>query len=279
MQVQFLGVRGSTPAPGADFVRYGGNTSSVAMGRPGERPDLLLDAGTGVRRLATTLGGDPFRGSVLLSHLHWDHTHGLPFSPSLDHPDSVVDLYLPGQPDFGPLAALERSMGPPTFPITPAQLRGRWTFRSLDEGTHHIGRYTVIATEVPHKGGRTFGYRISDGRSSVAYLPDHGPIALGPGADGLGALHPAALALAGGTDLLIHDAQHTAAELPARARFGHSAMDYAVALGREAGVGCVALFHHDPDRTDDELDRVADRFRDATSPTVLVAYEGLVMEL
>ena len=279
MQVHFLGVRGSTPAPGSEFVRYGGNTSSIAVSHHGRSPDLLLDAGTGLRRLAAVLGGEPYRGSLLLSHLHWDHTHGLPFSRPIDHPDSVVDLYVPAQPRASALAALRQSMGPPSFPITPDQLRGRWTFDSLEEGTHHLDGYTVVAADVPHKGGRTFGYRISDGTAAIAYLPDHGPAALGPGADGLGVLHPAALALASRADLLIHDAQHTASEFPDRAEFGHSAIDYAVALGRAAGVGCVALFHHDPNRTDAELDAVARRFDGAVSPTVIVAREGLRLDL
>ncbi|MEO6628875.1 MAG: MBL fold metallo-hydrolase [Aquihabitans sp.] len=278
MRVHFLGVRGSTPAPGVDFLRYGGNTSSVAISRDGAVPDLLLDAGTGARRLASIMAGQPFRGAVLLTHLHWDHTHGLPFSAALDHPDAVVDVFMPAQ-GIESVAALARSMSPPSFPITPAQLRGHWTFNALDEGDHDIGGFTVGAREVPHKGGSTFGYRVADETAVVAYLPDHGPTALGPGPDGLGARHPAALALTACADLLIHDAQYTATELPSRAGFGHSAIDYAVALGREAGVGCVALFHHDPDRTDDELDFEARRFSGEVSPTVVVAREGLSLEL
>lgn len=278
MQVTFLGVRGSTPAPGADFVRYGGNTSSVAISRNGTAPDLLLDAGTGARRLASIMDGRPFHGAVLLTHLHWDHTHGLPFATALDHPDATVDVFIPAQETDSAAAAFARSMSPPSFPITPAQLRGRWTFNALDEGDHQVGGFTITAREVPHKGGRTFGYRVADETAVIAYLPDHGPSALGPGTDGLGALHPAALTLAARADLLIHDAQYTASELPARVGFGHSAMDYAVALGREARVCCVALFHHDPARTDDELDAVAQHFSSAVSPTVIVAREGLSIQ-
>ena len=278
MRVHFLGVRGSTPAPGVDFLRYGGNTSSVAISRNGGVPDLLLDAGTGARRLASIMDGQPFRGAVLLTHLHWDHTHGLPFAAALDHPDSVVDIFMPAQ-GIESAAALARSMSPPNFPITPTQLRGRWTFNALDEGDHDIGGLTIGAREVPHKGGRTFGYRVADETAVVAYLPDHGPTALGPGPDGLGARHHAALALTARADLLIHDAQYTTTELPSRAGFGHSAIDYGVALGREARVRCVALFHHDPDRTDDELDVEARRFSGEVSPTVVVAREGLSIEL
>jgi hypothetical protein len=136
----------------------------------------------------------------------------------------------------------------------------------------------VLALEIPHKGGRTFGYRVSDGRASMAYLSDHGPSALGPGPDGWGPYHEAALALADGVDLLVHDAQHTAAELPARVSWGHSAVDYPVRLGELAGARSVLLFHHDPGRTDAEVDDIVAGFADAAVP-VRGAAEGMVIDL
>jgi hypothetical protein len=134
----------------------------------------------------------------------------------------------------------------------------------------------VEAREIPHKGGRTFGYRVSDGRSTVAYLPDHCPTRLGPGPDGWGEYHPAALALARRADVLIHDAFWRAGELVADAALGHAAAEYAVALGARAGAARVVLSHHRPDRTDDELDRVAAEFADAPLP-VTVAADGEVL--
>jgi ribonuclease BN (tRNA processing enzyme) len=149
---------------------------------------------------------------------------------------------------------LSRSVGPPHFPITPTDLLGRWTFGTYGEGEHSIAGFRVLAREIPHKGGRTMGLRVSDGRSSVAYLSDHAPHDLGDGADELGLLHEAAVSLARGVDLLIHDAQYTAAELPARRHYGHAAAEYAVDLGRHACARRVVLFHHDPGRRDDEVD-------------------------
>ncbi len=131
---------------------------------------------------------------------------------------------------------------------------------------------------MPHKGGRTFGYRVSDGHSSLAYIPDHCPTVLGPGPDGLGEYHETAMALADGVDVLIHDAHLLAEELPAEAAFGHAAAEYAVALGCRAGARRVVLFHHRPDRTDEALDRFAERF--AGSPVeVTVAVEETVLAL
>lgn len=278
MRLLLCGVRGSTPAPGADFVRYGGSTSCVAVFADGEdMPRLVLDAGTGLANLSRAIGHRPVDGSILLTHLHWDHTHGLPFFPSGDHADARVTLYMPAQ-DGGPAVVLAGAMSPPHFPIEPTELGGRWDFRALEEGTSEIEGFTILAREIPHKGGRELGYRVSDGCSAVAYLPDHSPLALGAGPEGLGEYHDAALALAEGVDVLLHDAQHTAEELPARAYLGHSAVEYAVGLGERCGVGTVVLFHHDPARTDDEIDAIV-AGQQGRGLQVMAAMEGTVLHM
>ncbi len=135
----------------------------------------------------------------------------------------------------------------------------------------------MLAREVPHKGGRTFGYRISDGHSTLTYIPDHRPTALGAGPDGFGEYHEAALELAGDSDMLVHDAQLLLEELPAEGRFGHSCGEYALGLARRAGCKAVVLFHHRPDRTDAALERIAERF--GSDPEVSLAKQGAVVEL
>ena len=278
MRVHFCGVRGSTPAPGPEFVRVGGHTSCVAIGGDdGGRPSLVLDAGTGLRRLGALLAGAPFRGTILLSHLHWDHTHGLPFFTSGDREDSSVRLLLPEQ-GGDPLELLARCMSPPHFPIGPDELRGEWGFGGLAEGTHEMEGFNVAAREIPHKGGRTFGFRVSDGSTTLAYLSDHAPQNLGPGPEGLGEYHEAARQLVEGADVLIHDAQYTAAELPGRGYFGHAAAEYAAGLAHECGVGRVLLFHHDPARTDDEVDDLLAGVRAVARVPVDVAREGDLVE-
>ena len=127
MRLFICGCRGSTPAPGPHFIRYGGHTSSIAVAADGQAPTLVMDAGTGLRRVSPLLAGRPFHGSILLSHLHWDHTHGLPFFRAGDHPGSRVDVHLPAQ-GRDPEEALAQGMSPPNFPIRPSQLRGRWRF-------------------------------------------------------------------------------------------------------------------------------------------------------
>ena len=122
---------------------------------------------------------------------------------------------------------------------------------------------------------------MTSGGASLAYLPDHSPTSIGPGPDGLGERHDAALALADGVDLLITDAQHLAAEFPAVADLGHASVEYGIALAREAGVTCLALFHHAPARTDAQLDAVQSRAEQLAGPDlqVRVAREGLVLEI
>jgi phosphoribosyl 1,2-cyclic phosphodiesterase len=280
VRLYFCGVRGSTPAPGADFLRYGGHTSCVAVARDRDTPPvLILDAGTGLRRVTGLLAGRPFAGTILLTHLHWDHVHGLPFFEAGDRDDARVTLLLPDQQD-GTSAeeVLARGMSPPHFPIRPSELRGDWTFGTVSPSLFEAEGFTVEAREIPHKGGRTFGYRVSDGRSAVAYVTDHCPTALGPGPDGWGEYHPGAVDLAAGADILIHDAQLLADELAAEAALGHATPGYAVGLARKAGSHEVVLFHHRPDRTDDALDRLARQFAAAPVP-VTVAAQGQILDL
>jgi len=275
VRLTFCGVRGSTPAPGAEFARTGGHTSCVAVAHDGAPPTLLLDAGTGIRAVSALLGGAPFRGSIVLGHLHWDHTQGLPFFAAGDRPGAEVDLYLPAQGD--PEALLSRLMSPPFFPISPGQLRGSWRFLEMEPGTTQIEGFVVQSADISHSPGRTFGFRVSEGDASVAYLSDHRPAP--------GFLHDdgpwheeTALALAGGCDVLVHDAQHLDHEYPDKAFMGHSPIGYAVALAVSAGAKRLVLFHHDPSRTDDELDDLQAAMADAPLP-VTIATEGLELAL
>lgn len=279
MRVHLCGVRGSTPAPGHEFERYGGFTSCLAIAHDdAEAPSLLLDAGTGIRRATALLAGRAFAGTILLTHLHWDHTHGLPFFRAGDRDDARATLLLPDQLDGERAdAVLARGMSPPHFPIGPEGLRGTWQFDLVAPGPFVAEGFQVRALEIPHKGGRTFGYRVSDGHSTLTYMPDHCPTLKGPGPDGLGEYHEAARELADGADVLVHDAQLLPEEVASEADFGHAAADYGVGLASAAGSKRVVLFHHKPDRTDDALDALAARL--CTDDAVVVASEHLVLEL
>jgi phosphoribosyl 1,2-cyclic phosphodiesterase len=280
MQVDFCGVRGSLPAVGVEFARYGGHTSCIALTLDGEQaPSLILDAGTGVQLATELLGEAPFDGTILLSHLHWDHIQGLPFFAAGDRVGARVDVLLPEQESgASALEVLAGIMSPPYFPIDPEQLRGQWSYATVAPGAFEIDGFEVLAREVPHRGGRTFGYRVSDGRSTIAYVPDHHPTALGAGEHGFGAYHESALELTADVDLLVHDAQLLPEELASEGHFGHAVADYAVGLGERSGVRSVALFHHRLNRTDDELDELAQRLG-GRSAAVSVATEQVALRL
>jgi phosphoribosyl 1,2-cyclic phosphodiesterase len=283
VRINLCGTRGSTPAPGRDFVRYGGHTSCLAVTADGAAvPELLLDAGTGIREVTRLLAGGPFCGTVALTHLHWDHVQGLPFFQGGDREDATVRLLLPEPAgDAGPgsaLEALERGFSPPSFPITPRQLRGDWTITGIEPGEVRLGPLTLLARQIPHKGGRTFGYRVSDGQRSIAYLPDHSPTDLGLGPDGLGVYHDAARELAAGVDVLMHDSFWYAEEFDPALTFGHAAAEYAIGLAAATGAKRVLLLHHRPDRTDTELEKLAAGLRASPVPVTL-ASDGEVIRL
>jgi phosphoribosyl 1,2-cyclic phosphodiesterase len=277
MDVHFRGVRGSTPAPGLPFVRYGGHTSCVAIARPGEAPRLILDAGTGLRTVTDLLGGATFDGTILLGHLHWDHVHGLPFFRAGGMPGARVEVVLPA-PDGDAHGTLARGLSPPHFPVEPRQLGPGWSFTAIQPGWQVVEGWNVLALEIPHKGGQTFGFRISNGSNAIAYLSDHWPLSVGPGSDGLGEIHPVALELAADVDLLIHDAQFVAAEFPAVNYLGHAAVEYAIGLAAAAGARRLALYHHAPDRTDAEIDDIVRAVRGAPVDTFAAA-EGMTVQL
>lgn len=273
MRVVLHGVRGSSAAPGAEFVRVGGNTSCIALTpRNATQPTLLLDAGTGLSSVSESLDGAAFCGDILLTHLHWDHVQGLPFFRAGDRDDAEVRVMLPAQgiatpSDAGSAASLlARSMSPPHFPIGPEGLRGRWTFDAVEAGRFTAGGFLVTAIDVPHKGGRTFGYRIEGDGVSLAYLPDHDPATDdGPG-----------LALADGVDVLCHGAMFADRDRELAHAYGHATMGETRRLATGAGVGSLVLIHHAPSRTDDQVEVLA-REAGTEDPPTVIGREGDVV--
>jgi phosphoribosyl 1,2-cyclic phosphodiesterase len=236
--------------------------------RGGDKPTLLLDAGTGIRSASAMLHGDAFQGTILVSHLHWDHVQGLPFFPAADRPEAKVRMYVPAQGGRSGRDLLAQLMSPPGFPIEPEGLIGDWVFDVVDAGTTTLEGFAVTAVDVEHKGGRTFGFVLEDDGHRVGYVPDHAP-AVG--------VSDALLEALDGVDVLIHDAQFLEWERPRARDYGHATVDDAVHLAEKVGARTVVLFHHGPHRTDDALDTMADVV--PTELDVVTAAEGMVLDL
>ncbi|MEQ1501102.1 MAG: MBL fold metallo-hydrolase [Myxococcota bacterium] len=237
MRVTFWGVRGSVPVSGGGFARTGGNTTCVSVEHEGAQ--LILDGGTGLQALGAATEG-PLDAWLLFTHLHWDHIQGVPFFRPAFDPDS--HLVLVGAP--GLARGLDQQMRPPSFPIGFDALRARTEFLEVAASdVVELGPFRVEVAEMTHPNG-VLCYRISAGGRSLVFATDveHGD-----------ALDPRLVALASGVDLLIHDAQYTEAEYRQRRGWGHSTWEQAVALARRADAERVALFHHDPTRSDAQL--------------------------
>ena len=277
MRLTLWGTRGSVAAAGPETVRYGGNTSCVEV-RAADGSTLVLDAGTGMRRLGAALRGQARRVDVLLTHLHMDHIQGLGFFAPFFEQDREVHLWGPPSTTQALRERLTRYLSPPLFPVRLRELPCRLVLHDVPLEAFQIGPFHVTAALVCHPGP-TVGYRITADGATLAYLPDHEP-ALGLGL-------PAApdwisgFALAAGAEVLIHDAQYSAAEYVDHVGWGHSAMTHTLALATAAGVGRLVTFHHDPEHDDDTLERLLeDACAGAAFPFEIVpGTEGLGLEV
>lgn len=276
LKVTFYGVRGSTPSPSSANRRYGGNTSCAVVSGAGHDP-IAFDAGTGLRAWGDTVPADAaFRGTALVTHLHLDHIQGLPFFAPAQRAGSKFDVYGPCQESGSIEKAFTYLFGPPYHPVTPSQLLGDIRFHEVQDTEMTIGQSTVTVRPVPHLGP-TVGYRIDRDGAAVAYISDHQAPADRQSVD------DCVLELASGVDLLIHDAQYTPADWESKGHWGHCTIDYALLVARQAGVRTLALFHHDPLRTDDDIDRLlaeAQVSANAQGPgEVVAAWEGLSIDV
>jgi phosphoribosyl 1,2-cyclic phosphodiesterase len=264
----FWGVRGSLAAPGEATRRIGGNTSCVEV-RSGAT-SLIFDAGTGLRACGDALVREaPREVHLLLSHLHWDHIQGFPFFVPAYVPGTQLVVHGPCDQDTL-RETLETQMRAPNFPVRFADLRSHVELRGTQAGvTQHLGDFAVRAAALNHPGG-VFAYRIESSDGVIVYSTDHEH---GSAADAR------LVELAEGADILIYDAMYTPEEYrgeagSSRLGWGHSTYEEAARVATAAGVNQLVLFHHDPSRTDDQVDALVCRAR-ALFPNTIAAREGL----
>lgn len=278
MIVRLWGTRGSLAAPGVETARYGGNTSCVEIRGEGGGV-LVLDAGTGVRRLGADLPKDLRRIDILLTHLHMDHVQGLGFFDPLYRENLEVHMWGPASPMAGLRARLMRYLSPPLFPVHLRDLPCSLTLHQVPTTAAEIGEFKVSASLICHPGP-TVGYRVESAAGVVAYLPDHEP-ALGVKNFPNAGEWTSGYSLALGADLLIHDAQYTAEEYAQRIGWGHSAVEHTMAFAELANVTHLVTFHHDPSHDDWALDQLTGYAAGLTSSkmTISPGTEGAVFEL
>lgn len=279
MRVTLWGTRGSLATPGPESVRYGGNTSCVEV-RARNGSLLVLDAGTGVRRLGDAIRADVGRVDLLLTHLHMDHIQGLGFFEPLFVPGLPVHIWGPSSITEDLPTRLLRYLSPPLFPVRLRDLPCRLVLHdAVQLSDFRAGPFEITAELVCHPGP-TLGFRIGEGQASLAYLPDHEP-ALGvrdfPGEP----QWTSGYELARGVDVLIHDAQFSDEEYPRHVGWGHSSISQALRFAELACVKKLVSFHHDPSHSDAILDGLYEKARDSTRlPFEFVpACEGASFEL
>ena len=284
MRVRFFGTRGSIATPGPHTLRYGGNTSCVEV-RSDAGTLVIVDMGTGAAILGRELvaHGGPLRGHILISHTHWDHIQGIPFFPPLFAPGNEWDIYAPRGFGLTLRDTLAGQMQYTYFPVSLEQLGATIRYHELVEGHFRIGDIEVTSRYLNH-GALTLGYRLEADGVAVVYACDHEPhsrlLATGSGdISGEDRRHAEFLA---GADLVMHDAQYLASEYPEKIGWGHSTIEYALAVTRFAGVKQLALTHHDPKRDaalDDLVGSLRAESRRRAGPHIFAAAEGQELEL
>jgi phosphoribosyl 1,2-cyclic phosphodiesterase len=279
LQLRVWGCRGSIPTPGESTVRFGGNTPCVEV-RTDAGARLILDAGTGIRQLGAELESETTPLHLLVTHLHLDHIEGLRFFAPFWHANRELHIWGPPSPLRSLEDRITRAFSPPLFPIELADTPAEVTFHDVPHEPWEIEGVRIEAQTVSHPGP-TLGYRLSVNGNALAYIPDHEPV-LGVELADLEPDWISGHALAEGVDLLLHDCQFSETEYPFRVGWGHSSVAHAVQFARRSDVRQLVLFHHDPDRSDDGVDRLVERAGElwgAASGAPMAACEGMTLDL
>ena len=275
MRVKFWGVRGSTPTPQAENMRYGGNTSCVEV-RVGEQL-YIFDCGTGFRVLGQQLQDDsgekklPLSAHVFVSHFHWDHIQGIPFfRPLYDRADSQF-LFHCSSRTRSLKQVMDEQMASPYFPVNLSQMQAQQKFYDIDAGRLNLEDGVQIQTSWLNHPQGCMGFRMEAKDGVLVYATDNEP--------GDAAFDKSVRKLAEGADVLIYDAQYLPEEYAAEKRgWGHSHWREAVNVVMESGAKELVLFHHDPDHTDVVIDKIVDDARNYY-PKVRAAAEGMEIRI
>jgi len=288
LRLTFWGTRGSVPTPGPLTVRYGGNTPCVEV-RTDTGRLVILDAGTGLRELGRSLversTGAPLEAEMFLTHAHWDHIQGLPFFPPIFQPGNRFTIWGPSTLNGGIGSVIREQMSPVVFPVPFEELAARLEFKNLGETRPTRDDIDVSSFDVQHPGGAVayrFTSRAPSARSFV-YISDN-ELAANANYHSPAGWREQLVEFVRGTHVLVHDASYTKDEYANHRGWGHSTYDEALELAIDSGVETLVLFHHKPERSDDELDACAAAIR-ATARArgsrlrIVAAAEGMSLDV
>lgn len=279
MIITFYGVRGSIPSPGPATARYGGNTSCVLV-ELDNGESLVLDAGTGIRELGKRLKETDGVINILLSHGHWDHIQGYPFFAPIYQQDRHIRVFTAEDDAHGQICSMFEQIDGANFPLRANELPS--SARCITENAETVlavDNIHVQRLRINHPGGG-FAYRVEEDGASCVYITDN---ELEP-PDKPATTYDQWVAFCHGTDVLIHDAQYLASDMPHKHGWGHSLVAQVRQLAVDAEVGCLVMFHHDPDRSDTEIDFIKQEneqfFRGHRAPALsFCAAEGMQIRL
>ena len=256
MKISIKGVRGSIPISGSEFSYFGGNTSCATVLE--DNWMLILDGGSGLQKVVIPENSTK-RIDILLTHLHFDHIQGLGFFSPLFDQNMEVHIWAPESATQNLQSRLKKFLSPPLFPVLMRDLPCKLFLHDISNSSFDIGPYTVDSQYVIHPGP-TVGFRISGNKSVLAYIPDHEP-ALGPNGIIEDEKWIPAFDLVHNADVLIHDGQYTKDEYKRKIGWGHSSMEDAIHLAKLANVKRLLLTHHDPSRTDEQIELIFSKLK------------------
>ena len=277
--VDFWGVRGSVPSPGPTTTRYGGNTSCVSI--TADDKILILDAGTGIRNLGSAIIGQPdLEIFVIVTHSHWDHIQGFPFFTPIYQPNRPVHMFPTLHKKNVVLASLIDQMDGAHFPVTPDQVPSSFNFITENPLEFLAEKGFQVELIPMNHPGKAFGYKISIEDKIICYFTDN---EIDPPYEKSIEIEKLTQKCKN-ADILIHDAQYTEDDMPLKHGWGHSLISQVTELGKSADVKNLVYYHHDPERTDDMLDKELEKAaktlkENGSTVQPYFAYEGLKLAL
>ena len=273
MRVRFWGVRGSTPTPQPENLRYGGNTPCLEF-RSDAGSLLIADCGSGLRMLGKSLMKEfadrPIRANVLITHFHWDHIQGLPFFVPLYNPANHFHFYADRPHESALEEILSGQMTQPYFPVDMSAMRSQRSYTEISTGPFQVDDFLITPSRLNHPQG-CLSYRIENNGKSVVFATDTEP--------GNHQADRALRKICKGADILVYDSQYECSQLEREKKgWGHSCWEEGVSICEESGVKELILFHHDPDCDDQAIDALQERTR-VKFPNTRAAFEVMDITL